>query len=155
MSDITIQKDNDDLRIGIHWPAEKVFEYMVPIYNRRVYFVTDPETFAAVYGFLTERLDDVDECLGMVRTLAKPDTGETCYIVGVFDNDMATFIHELGHLVIEIFSGIGMRVSPETSEGFCYLLDTLYTAFVGQMKPTPAEVAQEAPESAIEGKGGK
>ena len=47
-------------------------------------------------------------------------------VIGLFSDSQVTMVHELGHAVINIFAGVGMPVNMDTSEAFCYLLDSLY-----------------------------
>lgn len=48
-------------------------------------------------------------------------------VVGLFNGDRATLVHELSHSVINLFNGVGMPINIDTSEAFCYLIDNLYT----------------------------
>ena len=53
------------------------------------------------------------------------------YMIGVFDGNAATLVHECGHLTLDecVYRGF----SPETAQGepFCYLIDYLF----GQLLP--------------------
>lgn len=48
------------------------------------------------------------------------------FLVGIFDNEISTIIHELNHVCIKVFTFIGMNVNLETQEAFCYLHQYLF-----------------------------
>lgn len=47
-------------------------------------------------------------------------------VIGLFSDNPYTLVHEVGHAVINIFEGVGMPINGDTSEAFCYLLDSMY-----------------------------
>lgn len=48
-------------------------------------------------------------------------------VVGIFNRDKETLVHELSHAVINLFNGVGMPINQDTSEAFCYLIGDLFT----------------------------
>ena len=151
---VTIVKSDNLVSIKIKWPGKEVSPYHIPIYGGMVYFVTDREVFADVRSYMTESVEHDDTqrfSLGCVQELMNNETGARCYVMGVFDGDMATLVHELGHLTIDILTNAGIDITEQNSEAFCYLLDTLYQRFAPDMKGE----SKSAPESATKRGGGK
>lgn len=52
------------------------------------------------------------------------------HIVGVFDSDICTIVHELSHVCIKILCTVGIPINKETSEAFTYLLSYLISVCV-------------------------
>lgn len=105
--------------------------YYVPLYGGMVYFCGTREEFAQVYDYMTTSSQGEDmawDCLGCVAPLVNPDNA-AAYIVGVFDGEMNTFVHELGHLAIEVLDRAGCPIDNHTSEAFCYLIGALAEQF--------------------------
>lgn len=70
-------------------------------------------------------------------------------VIGLFNDSPYTLIHEIGHAVIDIFEGVGMPVNGDTSEAFCYLLDSMYKqAYTIHDKLREVEVAPRVPKQA-------
>lgn len=57
--------------------------------------------------------------------------GKTCYIadnfvlMGIFDDSKITLVHELNHFCIYTFGFIGLPINDESSEAYCYYMDSL------------------------------
>jgi len=116
-------------------PLVKV-KFEVPIYGGTVRAFSDKNELIKAYNKLSARekqssdsFPDV-ECSGMVFPTISKD-GSLDFLVGVFDNDITTLVHECGHLAIFVFEQIRCEITGDTSEPFCYLLEYL----VRQCKP--------------------
>jgi hypothetical protein len=62
--------------------------------------------------------------------------GTNIYAVGIFDEDPATLVHELAHVCINLLDGLGMPITHDSSEAFCYLQGSLYAACANVLWPT-------------------
>lgn len=57
--------------------------------------------------------------------------GKTCYVadnhvlIGIFDDNRVTLVHELNHFCIYTFGFIGLPINDESSEAYCYYMDSL------------------------------
>lgn len=132
--------------------------FHVPLYGGIVYFCTSREDYAQVYDYMTNSRDGqefADSCLGCVSSLSAPD-GAAAYLVGVFDTDLNTFVHELGHLAIDVLDRAGCPIDSRTSEAFCYLIGTLAGQFEPQwLKFREAFNKEQAKEAAKEARAAK
>lgn len=63
--------------------------------------------------------------------------GTNIYAVGVFNDDPATLVHELAHVVIDCFDTLGLPINHDASEAFCYLQAGLYAACARMLWPEP------------------
>lgn len=122
--------------------------YHIPLYGGTVYFCTDREEFTQVYNHMTAtKCEDYTEgSLGIVST-PRGHNGEAAYVVGVFDGSLNTYVHELGHLAIDVLERAGCPITNEASEAFCYLIGHLagefQSAFVSSQTALLAEQAKE------------
>lgn len=126
--------------------------YYVPLYGGLVYFCTSEDDFAQVYDYMTSAdrgYQMTEGCLGCVCPLTNED-GQAAYVVGVFDGGMNTYVHELGHLAIEVLDRAGCPIDNHTSEAFCYLIGALTEHFEPQYMASRA--AHEAAAKAEEAK---
>jgi len=47
-------------------------------------------------------------------------------VIGVFDGNGSTLVHESAHAAINVFTHIGMDVNEQTTEAFAYLQESIY-----------------------------
>lgn len=99
-------------------------EFEIPIYGGFVRMYSKKEDFLeACKAADVEGSFDLEECSGIVQPF-KSD-GSWGYIVGIFDGQPLTLVHECGHLAVFIFDDIRCEITEDTSEPFCYLLEEL------------------------------
>jgi hypothetical protein len=105
-------------------------KFEVPIYGGTVQAFSDKNELIKTYNKLSSiekqnssPFPEVD-CSGMVFPTLSKD-GVLNFLVGVFDNDMLTLVHECGHLAIFICGQTMLEITQDTSEPFCYLLEYL------------------------------
>lgn len=63
--------------------------------------------------------------------------GTNIYALGIFDGSAATLVHELAHVVIDCFEDIGLPITHDASEAFCYLQAGLFGACANALWPDP------------------
>lgn len=98
-------------------------EFDIPIYGGTVSLFTNREEFNKEYEKIPE--DDrlqVAECMGVVHPI---NDGGLRFLMGVFDKDHLTLVHECTHLAIFICENTGWSINTITAEPFCYLLEEL------------------------------
>lgn len=61
-------------------------------------------------------------------------------IAGVFKVTHETIAHEIGHLVHNLFIYVGMPVTDDTQEAFCYLTGSLHKQIYAYLKKNRIEV---------------
>lgn len=53
------------------------------------------------------------------------------YLVGVFDQQIATLVHECAHVCFYVCSDVGVTTRPEdANETYCYMLDRMVNHFL-------------------------
>lgn len=99
-------------------------EFHIPIYGGTLKVVTEREEFIEAVDDEDEDLElSVADCAGMTK-VTHGEKGPV-YLVGIFDHDLSTVVHEMGHVTIFIADHCGFRINEETSECFCYLIEEL------------------------------
>ncbi|EFM0018489.1 TPA: hypothetical protein IHD35_000551 [Escherichia coli] len=68
--------------------------------------------------------DGAEGCAGICSS-SEPDRGRQ--VVGVFDNDLTTLVHEVQHAVINLCHYIGMPINTQTTEAVAYIYDSIFT----------------------------
>lgn len=58
---------------------------------------------------------------GMTMVMGARGTRERTYLI--FANNKVTLVHELGHVILDVFDHIGADPRSGNGEAFCYLLD--------------------------------
>lgn len=64
-------------------------------------------------------------CAGAVSTVTQPN-GQTEYLVGVFDGDPSTLIHELTHASLFIVQRHGIEPAGDNGEVLCRVMEALW-----------------------------
>lgn len=105
----------------------KLIKLNVHPYNYNLFFTCSKKRFYRERTRITGSQDKPD-VIGMFSY----DSGNA--VIGVFDNDKATLVHELAHAVIDIMVYVGMPINIDTTEAFAYLQDKLYQECVAHME---------------------
>jgi hypothetical protein len=57
--------------------------------------------------------------------------GENLYLIGIFNGDIATLVHECAHVTFYTCRDVGVSIDPdEANETYCYLLDRMFSHFL-------------------------
>lgn len=107
------------------------------VWDKDVHLTLDPETHIAHVNnldpghFADGELDDV---LGICTFMParKP------IVVGWFDGQLATLVHECLHATTALLEDRGVPISRENDEVMAYTLDCLFSSLLKSMKATPA-----------------
>lgn len=95
----------------------------IPLYGGEVTFLYSPAEWRRAEGKLLEPPGtDVGCAVGLTR---HSDDGMTI-LVGVFNQDLSTLVHECGHAALFICDRAGIETPAHNAEAFCYLLDNLF-----------------------------
>lgn len=107
------------------WP--KPFkEFGVPLYFGHVYIFDSKEKLRQAEEYLTKKPADLPSSLGCAKHL-ESTKGEHLFLVGVFNGETSTLVHELAHITFFILSTAGVPLEEKgTNEAYCYLLDALF-----------------------------
>jgi hypothetical protein len=117
--------------------------FKVPLYGGRVLVCCTRD----IYSLALESLDgDPDPCLkeysGVMQEMAEGrKTVRKVWLIGWFDKNLGTLIHELSHTTFRVLRYAQVGISQTNDEAYAYLMDALFT---GALKAA-RRVDQKAP----------
>jgi len=101
-----------------------VESYHVPLYNQSVIVASTPKRYNKVLKLLG--MEPRPAFGGGIAQMTSNGT-DTFFLIGVFDGQDSTLVHEVGHIAFFILDLVGVPVvSGGTNEAYCYLLGDLY-----------------------------
>ncbi|OOF53893.1 hypothetical protein BKK55_10865 [Rodentibacter genomosp. 2] len=111
----------------------KLPKMRVPLFNcGTIYFCQSKQEWEACFAAFNVVDRDNRPVSGSATTLVNHTTGDTAYLLGVFNNDVSTAAHEAAHVAFYICRDVGVTVSAEDSnETFCYLVSNIME-FIGK-----------------------
>jgi hypothetical protein len=112
------------------WP--KLHNCQIPLFqNAHVHLCTTKEQWQQAYASINAGTADLFGLLGCTQTFHNEETGKLLYLLGVFDGDATTLVHECGHIAFYVCRDVGVPTDAAlSSETYCYLLDKLFSAFI-------------------------
>jgi hypothetical protein len=105
-------------------------KFRIPVYGSTVYAYRDQARFKGACDALN--VEWAPEPVDGMTLQADGSNGSTVFLVGWFNNDNSTLIHEMGHLAIFILVRAGIDPKDSNGETLCYLLGTLCQLFEGK-----------------------
>lgn len=73
--------------------------------------------------------------------------GNGTFVVGVFNGELSTLLHELAHVMVYVFTEIGAPINQDTSEPFAYLLHTTFMACRNALNDQASRQRQNRPKA--------
>lgn len=101
-------------------------EFDVPIYGVQVVFSNSEKKFAKIAKMHNIEKDVHELPAGMTALVQNVEDGTYKILVGVFDKDLSTLVHELGHATMFILNTVGIDPTDSAGETFCYLQGYLF-----------------------------
>lgn len=89
-------------------------------YGCILHLTNSKEEWLRKYKKLTGQSYDADGCDGLTY-----DHGDANFYVGVFNGEMGTLAHELGHVCLDVAERVQLGDIIQEQEQFCYLLGYL------------------------------
>ncbi|MGV3876931.1 hypothetical protein ACV8SQ_04045 [Citrobacter freundii] len=116
------------------WP--KLPRHLIPLFqSANIYLCRSKDEWVQAEMAIGVSLANVSMVNGMCRQFVNDETGENLYLVGVFDNNVATLVHECAHATFYCCNDVGVTVDTgSANETYCYLLDRMVTAFLPHIK---------------------
>ncbi|EPK9723503.1 hypothetical protein MMI32_004213 [Klebsiella pneumoniae] len=116
------------------WP--KLPRFYVPLFHcANVYLCRSREEWGQAEASIGLPPADLKGSVGRCREFINDETGEHLYLIGVFDNELATLVHECAHATFYCCSDVGVTVkTDQPNETYCYLLDRMFSAFLPHIK---------------------
>ena len=98
-------------------------------YPVTVEVVFTKQDFTTRYKKVRGYSEDLEGCDGMTAYLA-----DDVLLIGVFDSSTVTLVHELNHALIHTMEYIGLSIVSQTSEAYCYLMDSVLKQVLPKLK---------------------
>lgn len=90
-------------------------------YYQDVWFTNSRILYVKQVSKIRDDVIDVHDYLGIVSY----SESRSSIVIGCFNGDVPTLVHELSHACIDILEGVGMDVNIHTTEAFAYLIESL------------------------------
>ena len=103
----------------------------IPVYGGYIHFFNDFQKFNAHYKKTNK--DEVEDALGWTVEYRGKD-GKLNIMVGVFDGDPQTLVHECIHAGLVVFESRHIDPTAESGEPFAYFVDCLFGMFSKHLK---------------------
>ena len=104
----------------------------IPVYGGYIHFFTEFPKFNQHHKKSCK--EEVEHALGW--TASYTENGKHNIMVGVFDNDPQTLVHECIHASLFVFDRVNIDPTAESGEPFAYFTDCLYGMMVKHLKLT-------------------
>ena len=110
------------------WPR-RIRRYPIPMYGGRLAFCLSREDYAQCAAALGDSGDAIEwakESVGVTQ-LYDPAPGHRCatHLVGLFDGDPGTLVHELVHVACNVLRLAAVPLTKDNDEVLAHLMDTL------------------------------
>lgn len=107
------------------WPKKHYKVVKIPLYGGWVYCFKDREGFEKATEYLN--IDAPHHGTdGLSLHLEPHESGKTMYLMGVFDGELSTLTHEVGHITHFITNHAGFDSGVGNGEPYCYLLGHIF-----------------------------
>jgi hypothetical protein len=100
-------------------------EFDIDVYQKKLHVFWNKEDYLKVSSYTLGYEDSVEDTVGCVQALDNQDGG-TQYLIGIFDNNLATLAHESVHVAMNLCNDLGIKVDTDNQEPFCYLVDYIF-----------------------------
>ncbi|KZR10481.1 hypothetical protein [Klebsiella aerogenes] len=106
--------------------------FTIPLFHSaHVYLAVTKDEFQHADKFLGGNGNERPFNLGIASNYENTDTGERIYLIGVFDKQISTLVHECAHVCFYVCSDVGVTTNPEdANETYCYMLDRMFSHFL-------------------------
>lgn len=126
------------------WP-EKAVWHRTELYGQAVCFVQTEEDYTAALAYYGVKHRPSTLFGRSQWCVSKTTPNVAFFMVGVFDGNYATLVHELAHCTFFVLEHVGVPVKRGApNESFCYLLDHLYSTFAPHLIAAETETDNES-----------
>jgi len=110
----------------------KLPAFTIPLFqSAHVYLAVTMEEYQHADKFLGGSGDEKPFNLGIASNYENAETGERVYLIGVFDKQISTLVHECAHVCFYACADVGVTTRPEdANETYCYMLDRMFSHFL-------------------------
>lgn len=116
------------------WP--KLPRFFVPLFHcANVYLCRSREEWDKACIHLGVEPGVADALVGCCQQYQNTETNENLYLIGVFNGESATLVHECAHAAFYCCRDVGVTIDTgAANETYCYLLDRMFSAFLPRIK---------------------
>lgn len=116
------------------WP--KLPSFTIPLFQHaQVYLCVSKSEWNHAQVSISLPPADLSSIAGRCRQFVNDVTGESLYLIGVFDGSPATLVHECAHATFYCCHDVGVTVETDkANETFCYMLDRMFSHFLPHIK---------------------
>lgn len=116
------------------WP--KLDRFHVPLFrSANIYLCITNEQWLSACDYLGVDGGGLDGLVGACQQYQCNETGENLYLIGVFNCDPATLVHECAHATFYCCRDVGVTIDTNAAnETYCYLLDRMFSHFLPHIK---------------------
>ena len=106
------------------WP-KPAKECDTGIFSSRVYLYTDRKKHKVALHYLGET--ETVPSVGSAQPFQNTIDGSHVVVIGWFDGDLSTLMHEVTHTTFYVLDGAGVKVDANNHEVFCYLQEYIFS----------------------------
>jgi hypothetical protein len=112
------------------WP--KLPSYLIPLFkSANVYLCCSREEWKQACDFLGGDTGSIEMLGGATTAYTNAEAVENLYLLGVFNGDVATLVHECAHVAFYTCRDVGVVIDTDAAnETYCYLLDRMFSHFL-------------------------
>ncbi|MDU5780751.1 MAG: hypothetical protein E6Z83_08065 [Pantoea sp.] len=116
------------------WP--KLPRFFVPLFHcANIYLCRSKDEWIQAESSIGLPPADLIGSAGRCREFVNDVSGERLYLIGVFDDSLATLVHECAHATFYCCNDVGVTVkTDQPNETYCYLLDRMFNHFQHHIK---------------------
>ena len=118
----------------IKWPKYRR-RFPVPIYGGMIYLFDTQEAFFQAASFLKGEPElSEGRYNGNATHFVNSVTGESIYLIGWYNNQLSTLVHEITHVGIFIMTHVGINPVSDGGEAMSYLNGYLFEQISHQLR---------------------
>ena len=121
------------------WP--KLPHFVIPLFqNAAVYLCSSKDEWNKAIVFLGNDEEENAFFQGCTQTFENKEEGQVIYLLGVFDGNVPTLVHECGHVAFYACRDVGVPTDAAlSSETYCYLLERMFSHFLPHLQSAPGD----------------
>ncbi|AJJ64486.1 hypothetical protein [Yersinia aldovae] len=112
------------------WP--NLPRYFIPLFHSaNIYLCRSVEEWKLACKHLAVDAGEIDTLSGAAQTYSNNETNENIYLIGIFDGELSTLVHECAHVAFYTCRDVGVTIDTNAAnETYCYLLDRMVSHFL-------------------------